>query len=76
MNYLSALEQATVQLSTSYTAAEAANSLLTLFLAEAALHAIVTFRRHANALASAGFRRQIRDGLLSREDLRNNERRS
>ncbi|MFM0397652.1 hypothetical protein [Paraburkholderia phytofirmans] len=43
MNYLSALEQATVQLSTSYTAAEAINSLPTLFLAVAATHAIVTF---------------------------------
>ncbi|MFM0240371.1 hypothetical protein [Paraburkholderia phytofirmans] len=48
MNYLSALEQATVQLSTSYTTVDAINSLLTSFLAAAAIHAIVKFRRHAN----------------------------
>ncbi|MFM0061377.1 hypothetical protein PQR64_37855 [Paraburkholderia phytofirmans] len=71
MNYLSALEQATVQLSTSYTAAEAINSLLTLFLAVAAIHAIVTFAAMETAIASQSFSAVIQETNVSAIDMTN-----
>ncbi|WP_041758310.1 hypothetical protein [Paraburkholderia phytofirmans] len=85
MNYLSALEQATVQLSTSYTTVDAINSLPTLFLAAAAIHAIVKFspsrksQLHRPSLdGKSGTNVSAIDMATDccREDLCNNERRS